>query len=154
MLFISPGSFISTDSAATRCPFHIKIAPKQWMAFLTMPSIPDREIHSAHGVYLRCGDFQMHWIHALFISAKMIALQMVRNWTKEKLPNETMGIFLDAVSHGISPVSIAMSSASPHPATRPSFEVNLFSKTRRQRVKINTFHIHPHGTRKSAMGAT
>src|ERR1700740_409701 len=150
---IFPGSFISANSAAAGYSFHIKISPEERMSFLAMSSVTNREIHSAHRVYLRRCDFQMSRIHTFFVSTKMVALKMFWNWSKEEFISKAVSILLVSVRHGIASISSAMTSGSPKPAARSSFDGNLLSKTRRERVKINTFHSHPHGSRETAMGA-
>jgi hypothetical protein len=143
----------STNTTPPSSTFHVKVRPEEWMPFLTMPSITNKEIHSTHGVHLRCCDFQMSWVHAFLIPAKVIALKMLGNCPKKEFVRKTVSIFLEAMGYRVTPVSVTVRSSSPHPAPGTTFNRNLLSKTRRQRVKINTFHIHPHGSRKTAMGA-
>lgn len=130
-------SKISADSASSRRAFYIKVWPKKRMPFLAMSSILNRKVHSAHRVYLPSSDFKMSWIHASFISAKMVALKMLGNWSKKEFPGKTVSIFLDAVRYRVASVSSAMTSGSPYPASGTTFDGNLLSKTLRQSVEVN-----------------
>jgi hypothetical protein len=107
------------------------------MSFLAMSPILNWKIHSAHCIYLPGSDFQMGWIYAPSISAKMVALKVIRNWSKKEFMRKTVSVFLAAVGYGISAISFSMTSRSPDPAAGTSLDGNLLSETRRQRVEVN-----------------
>lgn len=138
IILFSP--FITADSAAARRAFHVKVWSEQRMSFLAMSPVADRKIHAAHRVHLRRGDFKMSRIHALFVSAKMVALKVLSDWAKEKFPGEAVSVFLTTVRDSIASVSSAVTSGCPNPATRTTPNRNLFSKTLRQSVKVNRQH--------------
>src|ERR1700739_567937 len=98
----------------------------------------------------------MQRINTLSSATKVIDHEALRKFSYQDFPYGSMGKFtLPAIvlfNLAIS-ISIWPDISNPHPAAGSCVDRNLLSKTRRECVKINTFHSHPHGSRETAMGA-
>jgi hypothetical protein len=83
----------------------------------------------------------MLWIDAARSLAEVVDLKPFWNRAVEKLPTKPVGAKMFAVPLEF-PVSVLIPSRQPKPASQTGIDVNLLSKTRRKRVKLNTFNIH------------